>query len=309
MVNLCKIALGGFIATSIVSYCILLESSCANTDPNEGAGELVITQGSIGEGTQAGTRFLAPLMIDASAKLTANGTVEAQVLWVKNLCDEVLDCSSCPFAVSPHFNATTLRGKILLYDLDACEELYMCGANRLARTFGPTQLVALGRASSSISLDLVTPGYLQKVHRLGEARNDKPLDNDAGIPFPHFHGNQNSLALFLQNVFVEDSNVEIRAVLTPTAANPWRATLCGYYWKALGTLMILAHAGVTETAVSNWIGHVRTSGLRLDLAQLALATEAAAHGLMALIHHDPFLSFYWAAFPLGGMAFLVPSFL
>ena len=62
---------------------------------------------------------------------------------------------------------------------------------------------------------------------------------------------------------------------------------------------MLGHLAVAERAVSNLIGHVRTSGPRLDLAQLALTTETAAHCLMMLMHHDPFLAFYWGALPFG----------
>ena len=93
-------------------------------------------------------------------------------------------------------------------------------------------------------------------------------------------------------------------MLTPTAPNPWREMACGY-WKPLSTLLMLGHVGVVERAASNWIGHVRTSGLRLDLAQLALATEGLAHLCMTLIHHDPFMAFHWGAFPQGAFASLI----
>ena len=71
---------------------------------------------------------------------------------------------------------------------------------------------------------------------------------------------------------------------------------CGY-WKPLSTLLMLGHVGVVECAASNWIGHVRTSGPRLDLAQLALGTEALTHLCMTLLHHDPYFAFHWGAFP------------
>jgi len=95
-----------------------------------------------------------------------------------------------------------------------------------------------------------------------------------------------------------NQGTEIRAVVTPTAPNPFLSTYCGY-WKPLATMLMLGHVGVAERAISNWIGHFHASGLRLDLAQLALATETIAHGLMALTHHDPLGSFHWAILPAG----------
>ena len=62
---------------------------------------------------------------------------------------------------------------------------------------------------------------------------------------------------------------------------------------------MLGHVSVAERAISNLIGHIRTSGLRLDLAQLALATETIAQILMTIQHHDPFFSFYFGALPQG----------
>ena len=123
MVNIAKLALGGIIAGMFISYCVVLETTCANTDPNEGAGELVITRGGSAKGTMTGTRFLAPLFVDAGATIAKNGTVEAELLWVENLCDGVLDCSACPFIFEPRFNTSALRGKILIYDDITREEL------------------------------------------------------------------------------------------------------------------------------------------------------------------------------------------
>jgi hypothetical protein len=44
---------------------------------------------------------------------------------------------------------------------------------------------------------------------------------------------------------------------------------------------MLGHVSVAERAISNLVGHIQMTGLRLDLAQLALGTEAVAHSLMA----------------------------
>ena len=60
MVNLSK--LGGVIFAALVSYYALLETTCINTDPYEGAGELVITRGGSAKGTRTGSRFPAPLL-------------------------------------------------------------------------------------------------------------------------------------------------------------------------------------------------------------------------------------------------------
>ena len=290
-----KLALGGIIAGVVASYYAVLETTCAETDPYEGAGELVITQGGSAKGTQAGTRFPAPLFVNASAKLTANGTADAELLWIENLCDDLFDCSSCPLELNSRYNSSVLRGKILLYDAVACEEIYMCGFNRLGRTLGHTGLVGVGFASLAPGR-FTTPGYFPKAYRLGEHRDAKPR-GDEGIPFPHFHMEQHAFLQYLLESGIREG-AETRAVLTPTAPNPWREMACGY-WKPLSTLLMLGHVGVVERATSSWIGHVRTSGLRLDLAQLALVTESVAHLCMMLLHHDPCLSFHWAAFPFG----------
>ena len=298
-----KLALGGIITGVVVAYYTLLETTCANTDPYEGAGELVITQGGSAKGTKAGTRFPAPLSANAGEQLTANDTGDAALLWIENLCDDVLDRSSCPLELNSRFNASALRGKILLYNGVACEELHMCGLNRLGRTLGHTGLVGLGAASLDAG-GMTIPGFNPKLYRLGEHRNAKPRDDDdSGIPFPHFSVSQDAFSHFLLESGITEGT-ETRAVLTPTAPNPWREMACGN-WKPLSTLLMLGHVGVVERAASNWIGHVRTSGLRLDLAQLALATEALAHLCMMLLHHDPFISFHWGAFPAGAVASLI----
>jgi len=299
-----RLALGAIFAAMFISYYTVLETTCANTDPNEGAGELVITRGGSAEGTHQGTRFLAPLFVNAGAKLAANGTTEGTLLWVENLCDIVLDCASCPCVINPHFNSSTLREKILVYDSTTCEGAYMCGVNRLGRTFGDTGLVGLAvrRANPSSTS---APGSYQKEYRLGEYRDAKPRAGDAGIPFPHANVYQYSFAHFLHDTgLIKGGAEELRAVITPTAPNPWRSMACGY-WKPFAALLMLGHAGVAEHAVSNWIGHILTSGLRMDLAQLALGTKTTAHLMMALLHHDPFWGFHWGVFPMGGFSVFI----
>ena len=152
-----KLTLGGVIAGVFIVYYTLLETTCTNTDPYEGAGELVITQGGSAKGTEAGTRFPAPVFVNAGEQLTANGTADAELLWIENLCDDVLDQSTCPLELNSRFNASALREKILLSDVTACEELFMCGYNRLGRTFGHTGLVGLGQASLDAA-ETDTPG-------------------------------------------------------------------------------------------------------------------------------------------------------
>ena len=298
-----KIALGGIIFGLLVAYHALLEKTCANTSPNDGAGELTITLGGYRGITFVGASFPAPLYVDAGAELTTNGTAEGTLLWVENLCDEVLDCSSCPLAVDSSFNVSALYGKILLYDIEACEEIYTCGQNRLGRAFGRTGLVGLAVASKRAAT-LVTPGFYPKLYRRGEHRDARPRNGDAGIPFPHVHIDQHEFSTFMLDTGLVRGGTDIHAVITPTAPNPWRASLCGF-GKPLSTLLMLGNVGVAERAVSNWIGHVRMSGLRLDLAQLALVTETLAQLLMAIVHHDPFLSFHWGALPAGATSALL----
>jgi len=298
-----KLALGGAIAVAFLTHYVLLESSCANAS-DLGAGELVITLGGSAKGAQAGTRFPAPLYVNAGAKLPVNGTADAELLWIENLCDDVLDCSSCPLVIEPRFNVSELVGKVLLYDNAADPLLYTCGLNRIGRALGTTGIVGLGYATVTNAGTLDVAGISQKRYRSGECRDAKPRNGDAGIPFPHFSAYSLEVSLFIVDTII-NRRESIRAVITPTAPNPWRATLCGY-WKPLGTLLMLGHAFVIEQAICNLIGHVSTSGgvLRADLAQMALSTEVVAHLLMALLHHDPQLQFHWAILPAGLSVFL-----
>ena len=296
-ISLVKLASGGIIAVSIISYYVFLEATCANTDPNDGAGELVITSiGGSANGAWVGTRFPAPLFVDASAKLSPNGTEEGELLWLGDLCDGVLDCKSCPLVIDPRYNVSILLGKILLCDLTANQAIYMCGMNRLGRTLGQTEMIGLGTAEA-VQHKFNTAGCARKTHRLGEHRHSKPRDSDAGIPFPQFSLNEYAFAEFMNKIVIGEK-ATVRAVVSPTAPNPWIATFCGY-WKPLSTILMLAHVAVAEQATCNLIGHARTSGLRLDLAQLALGTETVAHLIMALLQHDPIFSFHWAVLPVG----------
>ena len=100
--------LGGVLAGIFICYYAVLETTCSSADLNEGAGELIITRGGTTIGTRADTRFLAPLFVDASVALAENGTTDGELLWIEDLCDNVLDCSTCPMTFNsrlmrPHF--------------------------------------------------------------------------------------------------------------------------------------------------------------------------------------------------------------
>ena len=81
-----------------------------------------------------------------------------------------------------------------------------------------------------------------------------------------------------------------------TARNPWLALFCGP-WIPLKTIVMICHFVVIERASCNLIGHVRISGVRPDLAQMALIAEACAHVLAACVYMDPFVSFHWGWMP------------
>jgi len=89
------------------------------------------------------------------------------------------------------------------------------------------------------------------------------------------------------------NGAQMRAVLTPTAPNPWQSTMCGY-WKQLRTILMLGHVWVAERAASCFVGHVHASArVRFDLAQAASMTEVIAHLMLALSLHDPSMAFHW----------------
>ena len=290
-----KAVLGAIFAGVVITYYVLLETTCSNNDPNEGAGELVITRGGSAKGTTTGERYLAPLFINAGATLPANGTDEAEILWIEDLCAAVLDCSMCPPVIRSSFNESALYGKLLIYNFFVREESYLCGLNRFARVFAHTGLVGMGTGVATNAPYLGMPGGYPKSYRRGEFRDAKPRGGDMGIPFPVVNFNTFEFSLLLLG---SAGSAPIRAVVTPSAPNPWRSVFCGV-WKPLATLLIMGHVYVAEQAMSNFIGHIIMSGPRLDLAQLALATETVAHVLMAILHHDPFAAFYWGMLPQG----------
>ena len=98
-----KLALGAVIAAGFVAYYVGLETSCANMSQRGDGGELVITSGGTAEGTQTGERFPAPRFA-FSGEIPLNGTADAQLLLIDNLCDDVLDCSFCPPQLRSTFN-------------------------------------------------------------------------------------------------------------------------------------------------------------------------------------------------------------
>ena len=290
-----KLALGAAIAAGFIAYYVALETSCATISQHDGSGELVITSGGAVEGTQTGTRLLAP-----GGQIPSNGTADAPLLWIKDLCEAVLDCSSCPHSVNPHFNASVLDGALLVQWWGGDERLAVCGSNRLLRALGRIGLVGLAwggfdNAPSS------KPGYNRHGYRLGEHRDALPHDGDAGIPFATIHLDQYALDPVLHAL---EAGVRLRAVVTPTAPNPWHSTMCGY-WKPLRTILMLGHMWVAEQAASCFIGHAQSVGVRFDLAQAASTTEWAAHLLMMLGLHDPFMAFHWGLLPFGTVTPLI----
>ena len=98
-----KLALGAVIAAGFVAYYVALETSCAKMSTREDGGELVITSGGTADGTQTGVRLPAPRYA-WSGEVPLNGTTDARLLRIANLCDDVLDCSSCPARLRSSFN-------------------------------------------------------------------------------------------------------------------------------------------------------------------------------------------------------------
>ena len=296
-----KLALGAFVIAGFVTYYAALETSCAKMSTRGDGGELVITSGGTAEGIQAGLRMPAPRFA-WSGEMPLNGTAEARLLRIDNLCDDVLVCSSCPpqlhhgipqYDVRSAFNASVFDGALLITNPGMDNRLFCCGENRMARALGRTGLA--GIASAYEGNPWFTPGAFRKVHRIGEHRDALSRDGDAGIPFPAIHATQ-----FAFNPIIEalGNGAQIRAVVTPTTPNPWHSTMCGY-WKPLQTILMLGHTWVAERAASCFVGHVRSAGARCDLAQTASVTEVMAHLLLALAPHDPFVSFHWGLLPVG----------
>ena len=293
---------GAVVVALVTTFYAAVEANCASIDPYDSAGELIITSsgGSTQKGTLPGTRHFCPLYVGSSAKLSMNGTDDGTLIYIENLCSATLDCTTCPPRIR---NASELNGAILLYWARADERLAMCGFNRVNRALAGIGLVGLGQGAHTLDGAVIdVPGYSRMLHRTGEYRDSHPRGGDAGILFPHFE-----FGSLLVNDVLDALNdgVQLRAtVKRTTAPNPWRSSVCGF-GKVIDVILIIGHFWIVEQASSNWIGHVRTSGLRFDLAQLALATEICAHLLMVAAHHDPFMAFRWGLLPYGMGAVLI----
>ena len=269
--------------------CAILPPWLQRPGESDGAGELEITSGRF-----AGTRLLTPTFVECGESIPTNGTAEARLLWIENLCDGVLDCEPCPPKLDASFNVTTLDGAILIYYPRMDERMLFCGLNRLGRALGGTGLVALGYGCRD-SYPLFTPGLSRKPHSTGAYRDSRPRDGDSGIPFPHAHFSQPSLNPIVESL--EDGD-DIRGIMTPAAPNPWLAPLYGP-WMLVRAVLIVGHLSVAERSASFFIGHAKASGLRLDLAQTALTAETIAHIMYSVWLLDPSCSFYWGLMPYG----------
>ena len=288
-----KLALGAVIAAGFVAYYVALERNCANMTIRCDGGELIITSGGTADGTQTGLRLLAP-KVAFSKTISLNGTAEARLLRIDNLCDSVLDCSSCPPKLRLAFNTSVLDGTLLVCDPWTDVRLIMCGDNRMARALGRTGLAGILQATE-VSSPLFTPGMSPRLFRLGAPRDAIPRDGDVGIPFPFIHVEQYAFNPLLGAL---DNGAQIRGVMMPAAPNPWQSTMCGY-WKPLRTIIMVGHVWVAERAASCFVGHVQSAGMRFDLAQAASVTEMMAHLLLALSLHDPVMAFHWGLLPFG----------
>ena len=284
-----KLALGAAIAAGFVAYHVALETSCAEMSRRGDGGELVITSGGI---TQTGDRVPAPRYA-FSGEIPLNGTADAKVIWIENLCDSVLDCSSCPPQMRSTFNASVLDGTLLICYPDFDVRLNDCGFNRLTRALGRTGLVGLADGGETDFLE--APGVYRQTYRVGEHRDALPRDGDLGIPFPYVDIWHHTFNPILEALI---SGTQMRAVITPTATNPWQSTMCGY-WKPLRMMLMFGHVWIAECAASCFIGHVQSAGVRFDLAQAASVTEVMAHTLLAFSLHDPWFTFHWGVSPEG----------
>ena len=184
-----KLALGSVITAGFVAYYAALEASCANMSTRDDGGELIVTSGGTAKGTQTGVRLLAPRFA-WSGKIPPNGTVEARLLRIENLCDAVLDCSSFPPQLRSSFNASVLDGALLICDTSADARLNYCGGNRLARALGRTGLVGISEGSVTGNPFKNSPGYGRNLFRLGVHRDGASHGGGGGIPFQVAHGTQ-----------------------------------------------------------------------------------------------------------------------
>ena len=254
---------------------------------DSGAGELEVTHGcGYSTGTRNGTRLLAPTFINAGEPIPPVGTVEASLLWIEDLCGQMLDCSSCPPQFKPTFDTSILVGTILIYNRRSDERLFMCGLNRLGRALSGAGPVALAYGTKT-DWTFFVPGADRRSFRLGEFRDSEARDGI--IPVPHVNLRQAALKPLLEAL--EEGN-QIRAVLRPTQPNPFFAMFYGP-WVPLRAPIVLGHLCLVERALCLLIGHVVAIGARFDFAQIALVAEAAAHTMYAISLFDPFMCFYY----------------
>ena len=289
----------GICLTSFVLFGLTLPVWLRRPSENTGAGELKITKGVLNR-----TRLLAPTFVNAGADIPSESTVEAPLVWIERLCDSTLDCSVCPPSFNSSFAKNTLTGVILIHNYESDERLFMCGLNRLGRIFGQTGLVALATGSRQMQSRmhlLHLPGLTRKMCRLGEHKDHRPHDGDAGIEFPSVDLNQAALAPVLAAL---DDGKNIKGVLSPTKANPFISVLYGPH-VALRVVLIIGHLFIVDRASCFLLGHFRAHGLRLDLAQMSLTFETSAHLIYAAWHCDPYGSFYWGGLPHGAFSSLL----
>ena len=256
-----------------------------------GDGELEITQGGASPGTATGTRLMSPTYLKAGTPIPPEGTAEAALVWKEDLCDGLLDCSSCPPQFDAGFNSSTLTGSILVFRRGSDERLYLCGMNRISRAFGGTGIVGLAYAFKGANA-LWRPGFDRNEYRLGEEIDCKPRGGDFGIPFPHVSLTQRAVSPILEAL--EDGDV-IHAVMRPTTPNPFVASWLGA-WVIIRVPLLLGHLTVAERSLSFLVGHILANRARVDLAQMALLAEGAAHVCMSWFFVDPF-NFYWGSWP------------
>ena len=284
-----------------------LFTRCGQDDGNVGA-TLHTSMGDV----------LGASFVEAGAVIDTAGTAVGQLVWIENLCEKVLDCRACPVTLA---NSSGLAGKIVVYRWDVNERLYMCGVNRIGRALGSSGIVALAHNSESFaSNELYTPGFQRRRFRLGSHRDAEARDGDSGIPFPQVELKPSQFQPILTIV---KNGGQLNASLVRNGADPFLGYFCGT-WVPIGALLTVLHISVAERAALSFWGHVRASdsaiaaaveaanpfaiaeefkrsgGVRLDLAQLSLASEVATHLLLAILPVDPFMSYFWGFLP-GGM--------
>lgn len=174
-------------------------------------------------------------------------------------------------------SGVTLASLGVRYNMLSDERLYICGYNRLGRALGGTGLVALADGFE-VADSLRKPGYKRKIYRLGERRDSDPHEGDSGIPFPHVDLAQIDFNPILEALAAGE---DIRAVIKPTAPNPFVEVLCGV-WVPFRTPLIMGHAMLIERSTLFLSAHIKANGIRPDLAQTALLSEVVAHVFFGL---------------------------